>query len=121
MYAEDLDLCWRLGRAGWHVLYEPSATVLHESGAATAQAWPGEMTDRWQRATYAWMLWRRGRLRTSLFAAIAGTGAFVRWALLAAAARVAPGRFAARRDLAHRWASLHRDGLRSRAFLEGFR
>ena len=27
MYAEDLDLGWRLARAGWHTRYEPSARV----------------------------------------------------------------------------------------------
>lgn len=32
MYVEDLDLCWRLGRAGWRVRYEPSAEVTHVQG-----------------------------------------------------------------------------------------
>ena len=32
MYVEDVDLCWRLHRAGWAVLYEPSARVVHEQG-----------------------------------------------------------------------------------------
>ncbi|MDA8291992.1 MAG: glycosyltransferase family 2 protein [Actinomycetota bacterium] len=36
MYAEDLDLCWRLGRAGWDVCYVPGAEVLHLQGLTTA-------------------------------------------------------------------------------------
>jgi mycofactocin system glycosyltransferase len=28
---EDVDLVWRLAAAGWHVRYEPSVTVLHDS------------------------------------------------------------------------------------------
>jgi N-acetylglucosaminyl-diphospho-decaprenol L-rhamnosyltransferase len=32
MYVEDLDLCWRLRRAGWRVRYEPSAEVTHVQG-----------------------------------------------------------------------------------------
>jgi N-acetylglucosaminyl-diphospho-decaprenol L-rhamnosyltransferase len=36
MYAEDLDLCWRAGRAGWKVGYEPAAQVVHVQGASTA-------------------------------------------------------------------------------------
>jgi N-acetylglucosaminyl-diphospho-decaprenol L-rhamnosyltransferase len=35
MYMEDIDLCWRLRRAGWEVGYEPSGTVEHVQGAVT--------------------------------------------------------------------------------------
>jgi N-acetylglucosaminyl-diphospho-decaprenol L-rhamnosyltransferase len=34
MYMEDVDLCWRLGRAGWRVRYEPAAEVLHVQGVS---------------------------------------------------------------------------------------
>ena len=37
MYVEDVDLCWRLHRAGWAVLYEPSASVVHEQGRSTSR------------------------------------------------------------------------------------
>jgi N-acetylglucosaminyl-diphospho-decaprenol L-rhamnosyltransferase len=36
MYVEDVDLCWRLRRAGWRVAYEPAGTVVHVQGASTA-------------------------------------------------------------------------------------
>jgi len=35
MYAEDVDLCWRLGKAGWLVAYAPGAEVTHLQGRAT--------------------------------------------------------------------------------------
>jgi N-acetylglucosaminyl-diphospho-decaprenol L-rhamnosyltransferase len=35
MYAEDVDLCWRVRRAGWSVAYEPAARVVHVQGAST--------------------------------------------------------------------------------------
>lgn len=35
MYAEDVDLCWRLGRAGWRVAYAPAAEVVHLQGVST--------------------------------------------------------------------------------------
>jgi N-acetylglucosaminyl-diphospho-decaprenol L-rhamnosyltransferase len=35
MYAEDVDLCWRLGRAGWQVAYVPAAEVTHAQGVST--------------------------------------------------------------------------------------
>jgi N-acetylglucosaminyl-diphospho-decaprenol L-rhamnosyltransferase len=36
MYVEDVDLCWRLRRAGWRVAYEPGGTVEHIRGVSTA-------------------------------------------------------------------------------------
>ncbi len=37
MYVEDVDLCWRLRRAGWGVFYEPAAAVVHEQGRSTSR------------------------------------------------------------------------------------
>jgi N-acetylglucosaminyl-diphospho-decaprenol L-rhamnosyltransferase len=37
MYFEDLDLCERLGKAGWQNVYVPSAVVTHEGGHATSR------------------------------------------------------------------------------------
>ena len=35
MYMEDVDLCWRLGRSGWGVAYQPGAEVTHVQGVST--------------------------------------------------------------------------------------
>jgi N-acetylglucosaminyl-diphospho-decaprenol L-rhamnosyltransferase len=35
MYLEDVDLCWRIGQAGWRVAFEPGAEVTHVQGAST--------------------------------------------------------------------------------------
>ncbi len=52
LYAEDLDLGWRLARAGWATRYEPRARVRHHESAATGQAWGSdERTARWLRAS----------------------------------------------------------------------
>jgi GT2 family glycosyltransferase len=62
MYAEDLDLCWRVRHAGWTVRYEPSALVRHHLSVATAQAF-GDAERRWTRmvrANYLWLAQRRG-------------------------------------------------------------
>lgn len=37
MYAEDVDLCWRLERAGWRCWYEPAGEITHEQGRSTAR------------------------------------------------------------------------------------
>ena len=35
MYVEDVDLCWRLGRAGWRIGYEPAGRVVHALGGSS--------------------------------------------------------------------------------------
>ena len=35
MYVEDVDLCWRVQRAGWSVAFEPEARVVHAQGVST--------------------------------------------------------------------------------------
>jgi N-acetylglucosaminyl-diphospho-decaprenol L-rhamnosyltransferase len=37
MYVEDVDLCWRLHRAGWVIRYEPSAEIVHEQGLSASR------------------------------------------------------------------------------------
>jgi GT2 family glycosyltransferase len=109
MYAEDLDLGWRVARAGFTTRYVPSARVLHHASAATTQAWGDERTARWLRSTYSWMLRRRGVVRTRATAAINVVGAYTRAVL--------------RRSAYFRmWGGLHRRaGFASRAELEGHR
>ncbi|MGH9178757.1 MAG: glycosyltransferase family 2 protein [Acidimicrobiales bacterium] len=35
MYVEDVDLCWRAHRAGWDVVFEPEARVVHAQGVSS--------------------------------------------------------------------------------------
>jgi N-acetylglucosaminyl-diphospho-decaprenol L-rhamnosyltransferase len=122
MYAEDLDIGWRLHKAGWTTRYEPSARVEHESSASTDQAFgDAGKVERWQRSTYAWMLRRMGAPRTRAVAAIQIAGQAARLLWLIPAARVAPARYAGRRDAARWWIRLHRAGLESRQSLESHR
>ncbi len=79
MYAEDLDLGWRLAHAGFPTRYVPGAEVEHEHGASTEKAWGDESALRWQRNSYAWMLRRRGWLLTRTVALIELSGAAVRY------------------------------------------
>lgn len=63
MYAEDLDLGWRLHRNGWSTVYVPEARVLHESGASAQSAFGAERTATFMTATYVMLCRRRGKLR----------------------------------------------------------
>lgn len=122
LYAEDVDLGWRLHRAGWEMRYEPGAVVRHRKAAATEQMWGEDRPERWVRATYAWQHQAQGPARTRAAAAVNLAGAAASLAVLAPLARVAPVRYAARRDAARRWVRLHRDaGFASRAELDAHR
>jgi N-acetylglucosaminyl-diphospho-decaprenol L-rhamnosyltransferase len=78
LYAEDVDLGWRLGQAGWRVLYEPDARVHHAQGAAARQAFGEQPYERWMAATYDWIERRRGRPRRIVTAAVNLAGSLVR-------------------------------------------
>jgi GT2 family glycosyltransferase len=117
MYAEDLDLGWRLRAAGWKTRYAPEAAVRHFDGAATRKAFGDDRRPRWMAATYAWMVRRRGIAITWAYALINLAGAGIRWAILASLSRVAPGRWGRHRDFFRQWMRLHRQGLRSRGTL----
>jgi GT2 family glycosyltransferase len=70
MYAEDLELCWRLAREGWRTELVAEVAVPHVGNAAGAQAWGSDRDRRWWAATY------------DLYAQVRGRGAMRRWALV---------------------------------------
>ena len=87
MYLEDVDLCWRLGRAGWTVGYEPAALVTHAQGVSTDQR-PYRMLaahhrSMWRFAASTTTGWRRAVLPVvagGLIGRLAVASARRRWA-----------------------------------------
>ncbi len=78
MYMEDVDLCWRLRRAGWKVGYEPGATVVHDIGRSTDQT-PYRMIvahhrSLWRYARRTSTGWRRALLPVIAVALVVRTG-----------------------------------------------
>ncbi len=119
IYAEDLDLGWRLHEAGWITRYEPGARVLHFSGAAMALAFGDQRLARYIRATYAVILRRRGLARTWATASLNVAGAAARLAWMVPLAAVF-GRWREPAAHARLWLAAHLQGLRSRsALLDG--
>jgi N-acetylglucosaminyl-diphospho-decaprenol L-rhamnosyltransferase len=115
LYAEDLDICWRLRRAGWATRYEPAATARHAIGAATRNAtWGAEREVRAQASAYAWIARRQGPLAARVCATVNVAGAVCRWAPLALAARRDPPRYADARDRHRGYVRMHATGLRRR-------
>jgi GT2 family glycosyltransferase len=126
MYAEDLDLGWRVAAAGWHTRFAPDAPVLHHGAAATSQLWGDDRDVRWQRSTYAWMLRRRGAPITRGYGLLNTAGAAARVLLYAILSALPAGRrrelHRARRDANRHWLRLHAGNLlASRASLREHR
>jgi len=116
MYAEDVDICWRLRRAGWGTRYEPRAVVLHALSAAATVAFGDQKEVKSTAARYAWIARRNGVRRAWAVAAVNWTGALVRYALCTPFLSRG-GRWPQRRQEARLGIRVHRTGLRSRSSL----
>ncbi len=79
MYAEDIDIHWRLRHAGWSACYEPRARVLHAVSAAAVQAFGATRVRRHIAATYAWQARTQGLTVTYLCAICNALGSSLRW------------------------------------------
>ncbi|MGH9275581.1 MAG: glycosyltransferase family 2 protein [Acidimicrobiales bacterium] len=81
MYAEDLDLCWRLTQRGAPTVLAEDVTVAHVGNAAGAQAWGDERSVRFWTATYDVVRQRRSPLAArvaALGASLAGVVSILR-------------------------------------------
>jgi N-acetylglucosaminyl-diphospho-decaprenol L-rhamnosyltransferase len=65
MYVEDVDLCWRLRRAGWRIAYEPGGEVTHVQGVSASQH-PYRMIAEHHRSLYRFATKRWRGLRRLL-------------------------------------------------------
>lgn len=45
LYFNDVDLCYRLRQAGWRIVFEPKAKVLHHHGSSTWQVRPNAILE----------------------------------------------------------------------------
>jgi len=110
MYAEDLDLGWRLSQAGWATRYEPLAVVEHEVAASTSQQFGAERAPLWQRATYGSIARRRGPGYARAVALINLVHALSRWPLVIMRSR-GHADAGERRAAYVRWVRVHLDAV----------
>lgn len=47
MYCEELDWCWRIREAGWHIYAVPKAEIVHYGGESTKQAAARSVINLW--------------------------------------------------------------------------
>lgn len=48
MYAEEVDWCWRIQKAGWKIYCVPAAHVIHLEGQSTGQVRPTSIVNLWR-------------------------------------------------------------------------
>lgn len=86
MYAEDLELCWRLTQRGAPTVVVDDVEIVHVGNAAGEQAWGDERSVRYWTATYDVIALRRSPAaarRAALGATVAATISLVRLAIAA--------------------------------------
>ena len=57
MYAEDNEWCFRITRAGWELLFEPAAVILHHGGQSSAKRWTN--VEKIRIKSESWYLFER--------------------------------------------------------------
>jgi N-acetylglucosaminyl-diphospho-decaprenol L-rhamnosyltransferase len=85
LYEEDVDLCLRVRRAGWRILFTPRAEVLHHLGRSVAKAGPRPALE-YHRSHLLYYRKHNGLLGLALLRAHLLLRALSRWA-----AAVGPG------------------------------
>lgn len=122
LYAEDLDLCWRLARARRPTWFIPAAVVHHHVSASAAQTWDRrDRMIRTQRSAYAWVTARQGTRRARALSAANLVGLLPRFVAARIAATLMPARFGGARDRLGTYVAMHRTGLEPGAALRDFR
>jgi len=86
LYEEDVDLCLRLKRAGWRLVLEPDAAVVHHVGRSTQKA-PRLASLEYQRSHLRYYRKHNGRFQTVLLVAWLVASAACSWLV-----SVGPGR-----------------------------
>jgi N-acetylglucosaminyl-diphospho-decaprenol L-rhamnosyltransferase len=90
MYFEDVDLCDRLGRAGWASVYVPQAVVVHSGGHATKRS-PRPMLRAHHSSAYRYLSRRYPGVRHAPLRIALALGLFARYLLSLASRKTAEG------------------------------
>lgn len=96
MYFEDLDLCERLGKAGWDVVYVPSAHVVHAGGHSTRR-YRRRMAKAHHDSAYLYLSRRYPRSRDAPLRLLLATGLWARYQVSRLVNRMSAGAIPTRR------------------------
>jgi GT2 family glycosyltransferase len=82
MYGDDIDLCFKVKRAGYKIYYTNSCSVVHHGGKSTA-SWKEALADVWIRdSIHKFLVKFRGRWYGSFYKATMAAVAVVRLGLI---------------------------------------
>ncbi len=90
MYCEDMDLCRRLGEAGWDNVYVPSSVITHLGGHATSRA-AGPMQREHHRALFRYLSRQYAGPAYAPVRLLLGAGLLLRYLLAARVRAVGEG------------------------------
>ena len=108
MYAEDLEWCWRVHRAGYDVLFEPSARFRHVGNASGEQAFGAGRVEVETAAALRFHRMAHGPASTRVYRIVSAVAAAELWA----GARVRGDHAAAERWSRQARVLARRDGVR---------
>ena len=80
MYCEDMDLCRRLGEAGWGNVYVPTAVITHSGGHATSRT-ASAMVAEHHRALYRYLSRQYAGASYAPLRVVLAAGLFLRYLL----------------------------------------
>lgn len=81
LFGEDMDLCDRLRREGWQVLYSANQTIVHHHGQSLKNQPSMEVLANVYRGPRRFFRARHGRAATVVYDAILLAGYLIRWPL----------------------------------------
>ncbi len=82
MYAEDIDLCYKVRNMGLEVYHNPDVAIIHYGGASTATLKSTFSSVMLRESCYRFFLLRRGTVYACAYRAATGFSALVRLALI---------------------------------------
>lgn len=88
MYCEDMDLCYRVRRRGYLVVYYPAASIMHHGNRSGAKKWAEGREAEIVRSELIFLSKHRGRLSWLLFRVLAGGMFLAKTALFALLGRM---------------------------------
>ncbi len=75
IYAEDMDLCWRLREMGYEVMFDSDSVVVHLGSASTAPSFGHDRERMYMQASYDWYRLTHGERALRRWALVNSLGA----------------------------------------------
>ncbi len=91
MFGEDMELCDRVARAGWRVMFSGRQTITHHHGQSFARQSSVEVLATVYKGPRFFFRRTHGRLAGAAYDLILFTGYLVRWIAFGVLARLRPG------------------------------